>query len=91
MPDPTTDLLVALQSHRDKLNTLEGIAKSTTDQMRCILTVNLQAFDKHLDSWATTAKQSPLAVEVYSFADMKKRHPEVRLPWNGKGGNNHAP
>jgi len=65
MTDITTDLIVALGSHRDKLRTLEALAKTTTEAMQQILTIEIQAFDKRLDGWAGAA---PLA-KVISIYD----------------------
>lgn len=86
MANETIYLEKALKAHRAKLDTLEALAKDTTDQMQMILAHNLEAFDNRLRSWITAAKHTPLEAGVHTFADMKKRHPDVRLPWNGKGG-----
>jgi len=55
MAEQTINLETVLAIHRAKLDTIEAVSKTTTEPMQQILAVDLQAFDKRLDSWATAA------------------------------------
>lgn len=64
MPDQISDLQTALSSHKSKLTTIEAISKTATHRMQQLLAISLQAFDKHLDSWATAA---PMHKFIYTY------------------------
>ena len=55
MAKQMSDLEVALATHKAKLDTIEAISKTTTEPMQQILALDLQIFDRRLDSWATAA------------------------------------
>ncbi len=66
-----TELENALLCHRAKLNTVEAISKVCTPSMQQILSSDLEAFGKRLDSWATAA---PLA-SIIDIYDRRQKQP----------------
>lgn len=64
MANETIDLKTALTVHRAQLKIIEAIAKTATPPMQQILTIDLQAFDKRLETWATAA---PMHKFIYTY------------------------
>lgn len=50
MAKPLTELQLALANHRAQLIIIEALSKSVTDPMQQLLAIDLQAFDKRLES-----------------------------------------
>lgn len=55
MANETSHLKHALIAHKAKLEIIDALSKTTTEQMQQILAVDLEAFDKRLNTWATAA------------------------------------
>lgn len=64
MPEQTLDLKTILSNHRAQLKIIEAIAKTATPPMQQILAIDLQPFDKRLETWATAA---PMHKFIYIY------------------------
>ena len=67
MTKPIPELQQALSNHRAQLLIIEAISKSAAAPMQQLLTIDLQAFDKRLESWATAAP-------MHAFISTYKAH-----------------
>jgi len=71
MPKQMTELQLALSNHRAKLDTIEAISQVVVEPMQTLLSIDLENFDKRLDSWATAA---PLA-SIIAIYDKNYKQP----------------
>lgn len=69
MAKPMSELQLALSNHRAQLLIIEALSKSVSDPMQQLLAVDLEAFDKRLESWATAA---PLHTIISIYDDQGK-------------------
>jgi len=79
MVNQTIDHKLSLSNLKAQLKIIEAIAKTAAPPMQQILAIDLQAFTKRLQSWATAA---PMHKFIYTYENHYKQ-PQ-------KGGDTHA-